>query len=132
MRFPRMFADAPIINGNQALHYRCPLLFPEQTGESCDHAQFLKCCGCVKDVNHERGGQMRITLDRTSPLYQAIYRQRTSCERINSQAKELGIERPKVHNRASVERLNTLTYLIINVRALQRAKSINRGLLQMN
>ena len=26
----------------------------------------------------------------------------------------------------------TLTYLIINVRALERARSINRGLLQMN
>ena len=119
-------------NGYQALRYRCPLLFPQKTGESCDHAQFLKGCGCVKDVNHEKGGQLRITLDRTSPLYQAVYRQRTSCERITSQAKEFGIERPKVRNRQSVERLNTLTYLIINVRALTRAKSINRGLLQMN
>ncbi len=118
--------------GYQALRYRCPLLLPQKTGETCDHTQFLKGCGCVKDVNHELGGQMRVTLDRTSPLYQGIYRQRTACERINSQAKELGIERPKVRNRRSVERLNTLTYLIINVRALTRAKSLNRGLLHMN
>ena len=88
--------------------------------------------GCAKDVNWEKGGIQRVTLDRTSPLYQAIYTQRTSCERINSQAKELGIERPKVRNGQSVANLNTLTYVIINVRALNRAKSINRGLLQMN
>jgi hypothetical protein len=59
-------------------------------------------------------------------------RERTSCERINSQAKELGIEQPKVRNGSSVANLNTFIYLIINVRALNRAKSINKGLLQMN
>ncbi len=119
-------------NGYRAKRFRCPLLVPQPVGEFCEHPQFAKGCGCVKDVNWELGGQMRVTLDRTSPLYQGIYRQRTSCERINSQAKELGIERPKVRNRRSVENLNTLTYLIINARALQRAKSINRGLLHMN
>jgi hypothetical protein len=101
-------------------------------GATCEHEQFSKGKGCVKDVNWERGGQMRVTLDRDSPLYHAIYTQRTSCERINSQAKELGIERPKVHNGRSVANLNTLIYLIMNVRALARAKSINRRLLQMN
>lgn len=119
-------------NGYQALRYRCPLLVPEKTGQTCDHAQFAKGKGCVKDVNAEKGGQMRVTLDRTSPIYKAIYTQRTSCERINSQAKELGIERPKLRNIRSVKNLNTLTYLIINVRALERAKSLNSGLLQMN
>jgi hypothetical protein len=37
-----------------------------------------------------------------------------------------------VRNGRSVAHLNTLTYLIRNVRALQKAKSINKGLLQMN
>jgi hypothetical protein len=87
--------------------------------------------GCVKDPNWEKGGLMRALLDRQSPLYQAIYNQRTSCERINSHAQALGIERPKVRNGPSVEHLNTLIYLIMNVRALQKAKSINRGLLQI-
>lgn len=75
---------------------------------------------------------MRVMLDRNSPLYKVVYNQRTCCERINSQAKELGIERPKVRNRRSVANLNTLIYVIINVRALDRAKSINKGLLLMN
>jgi hypothetical protein len=118
--------------GYQAQRFRCPLLHPQSTGETCDHPQFLKGKGCVKDVNWETGALMRVSLDRTSPLYKAIYTQRTSCERINSQAKELGIERPNCRNRCSIANLNTLIYLMINVRALNRAKSINRGLLQMN
>jgi len=118
--------------GYRAQRFCSPLLHPVPTGELCSHAQFLKGKGCVKDVNWERGAVMRVTLDRDSPLYKALYRQRTSCERINSQAQALGIERPKVHNGRSVANLNTLIYLIINVRALQRAKSINKELLQMN
>lgn len=118
--------------GYRAQRYRCPLLFPHNTGETCPHEQFAKGRGCQKDINDEPGGRARVLLDRTSPLYKAIYNQRTSCERINSQAKELGIERPKVRNRRSVANLNTLIYLIINVRALDRAKSINKGLLQMS
>ncbi len=71
---------------------------------------------------------MRVTLDRDSPLYHALYTQRTSCERINSQAKELGIEHPKVRNLRSVRALNTLIYLTINSKALQRAREINASL----
>ncbi len=116
-------------NGYQAQRYRCPLLYPHPTGQTCKHAQFAKKKGCVKDINVEPGGLMHVLLDRTSPLYHAVYDQRTAAERINSQAKAYGIERPKVRNQRSVERLNTLTYIILNVRALQKAKSINRGLL---
>ncbi|TME07711.1 MAG: hypothetical protein E6I80_11205 [Chloroflexi bacterium] len=118
-------------NGYRAQRFRCPLLFPHITGETCDHAQFTKGCGCVKDANWELGGQMRVTLNRDGPLYHGIYNQRTAAERINSQAQALGIERPKVRNGRSVAHLNTLIYLIINVRALAKAKSINAGLLQI-
>ncbi|WP_220209319.1 transposase [Reticulibacter mediterranei] len=79
-------------NGYRALRYRCPLLFPLAVGQSCDHEQFLKGKGCQKEINDEPGGRARLLMDRTSPLYKAVYTQRTSCERINSQAKELGIE----------------------------------------
>ncbi|HYU77319.1 MAG TPA: hypothetical protein VEL31_32015 [Ktedonobacteraceae bacterium] len=116
-------------NGYRAQRYRCPLLYPEPTGQTCEHAQFAKKTGCVKDINSERGGQMRLLLDRRTPLYRAVYNQRTAAERINSQAKELGIERPKVRNGRSVARLNTLTYIVVNVRALQKARTINRELL---
>lgn len=79
--------------GYRAQRFCCPLLFPRPNGATCIHEQFEKGKGCVKDLNWEEGGRMRVTLDRDSPHYQAIYTQRTRCERINSQAKELGIER---------------------------------------
>ncbi len=68
---------------------------------------------------------MRIALDRQADTYKRIYRQRTAAERINSQAKALGIERPQVRNSASVHNLNTLTYIVINARALERARAAN-------
>jgi hypothetical protein len=119
-------------NGYRAQRFRCPLLFPQRTGQVCEHAQFAKGRGCVKDPNWEKGGLMRVLLDRDGPLYHVIYNQRTACERINSQAQALGIERPKVRNGRSVANLNTLTYIILNVHTLQKAQSINKGLLQMN
>lgn len=116
-------------NGYRAQRYRCPLLYPARTGQHCDHEQFAKGKGCVKDCNIEAGGLMRVTLDRDSPLYKAVYTQRTCCERINSQAKNLGIERPKARNIRSIRRLNTLIYLSINARLLHKALTINASLL---
>jgi len=116
-------------NGYRAQRFRCPLLFPAHTGQSCAHEQFLKGKGCVKDRNLEKGGLMRLMLDRHSPLFHAVYDQRTSCERINSQAKDFGIERPKARNMRSVRRLNTAIYITINAKALQRARAINASLL---
>lgn len=118
--------------GYRAQRFQCPLLFPEKTGVSCVHAQFAKGKGCVKDVNWERGGIQRVTLNREGPLFHALYTQRTGCERVNARAKALGIERPKVRNARSIANLNTLTYVIVNVRVLEKAKSIHQGLLQMN
>ena len=118
-------------NGYRAQRYRCPFLFPQRTGQTCSHAQFVTDKGCVKDINIEPGGLRRVLLDRTSPQYHAVYHQRTACERINSQSQALGIERPKVRNIRSVRNLNTLIYLVMNVRALEKAQSINAGLLSI-
>jgi hypothetical protein len=116
-------------NGYRAQRFRCPLLFPARTGQHCPHEQFAKGKGCVKDPNWHAGGRMRVLLDRDGPLYHAIYDQRTNTERINSQSKALGIKRPKVRNIRSVRTLNTLTYLLINARALQRVRELNARLL---
>ena len=112
-------------NGYQAQLLRCPLLFPQPSGQTCPHEQFAKGIGCVKHINIEVGGWMRVQLDRQSEPYKLLYNQRTAAERINSQAKALGIETPKVRNINSVVNLNTLTYLVINARALQRVRHIN-------
>jgi hypothetical protein len=115
--------------GYRSQRFRCPLLFPQPTGQTCDLPQFVKEKGCVKDLNWELGGQMRVTLPRESPLYKGVYCQRTSTERSNSQSKACGLERPKVRNISSVRNLNTLTYLVINARTLQRARKLNACLL---
>ncbi len=70
--------------------------------------------------------RLRYTLDRESPAYHAIYRQRTACERINSQSAELGIERPRLRNGQAIANRNTLIYLLINLRFLQRLRQIGR------
>jgi hypothetical protein len=111
-------------DGYRAQEFRCPLLHPRPTAQTCVHEQFIKGPGCVKYINIERGGLMRVLLDRDSTTYKDLYRQRTAAERINAQAKALGIERPKVRNSASVRTLNTLTYIVINVQALQRVHAL--------
>jgi hypothetical protein len=116
-------------NGYRAQRFQCPLLFPEKTDHTCEHEQFVKGKGCVKDVNWELGGRERVTLDRDGPLFRALYNQRTGCERVNALAKERGIERPRVRNGRSVATLNTLTYVIVNVQVLIKARSINSTLL---
>ena len=68
------------------------------------------------------GARLRYTLDRESQAYKDIYKQRTAVERINSQAVALGIERPHLRNGHAIANLNTLTYLLINLRLLQRIR----------
>jgi hypothetical protein len=77
-------------------------------------------CGTVRKMNIELGNLMRWRLDRHAEPYKTIYKQRTATERVNSQAKALGIERPRQRRLAPIARRNTLTYIIINIRALHR------------
>ena len=72
---------------------------------------------------------MRATLDRHTDADTALYRQRTSAERIDSQATALGIERPRVRNAHSVHRLTTRSDSVIHARPLQRARSLHAACL---
>ena len=112
-------------DGYRVQRFGCPLLFPTPSGQTCDDPHFRAGTGCVHGINLEPGGLLRATLDRRTDAFKAIYRQRTSAERINSQATALGIERPKVRTAASVARLNTLTYILINARVLLRCRALN-------
>jgi hypothetical protein len=103
--------------------YACPLVFPELTGESCpiDHKNWPK--GCVTTMATSVGARIRYQLDRDGDIYKDIYKQRTATERINSQAKELGIERPRLRNGLAIANQNTLIYILINLRALHRVRN---------
>ena len=101
--------------------YVCPLLFPQPNGKICpkNHKNWPKG-GCTADMPTSIGARLRYTLDREEEAYKSAYKQRTAVERINSQAKALGIERPYLRNRAAITNQNTLIYLLINLRMLQR------------
>lgn len=103
--------------------YVCPLLFPNATGQTCpsQHQNWAKG-GCITTLSTSLGARLRYQLDRQSQTYQEVYRQRTDTERINSQAVDLGIERPKLRNGRSIANHNTLTYVLINLHALERIR----------
>jgi len=69
------------------------------------------------------GARIRYQLDRESDAYKLIYKQRTADERVNSQALELGIERPKLRSQAAITNQNTLTYVLIDLRGLHRVRA---------
>jgi hypothetical protein len=109
---------------HQCARYACPLLFPQRTGECCPiaHANWPK--GCITTLPTSPGNRIRHELDRTSEVYTHLYKQRSASERINSQALDLGIERPKLRNHRSITNQDTLIYILINLRALQRVRQI--------
>jgi len=103
--------------------YVCPLLFPEANGKSCPigHKRWKKG-GCTADMPTAIGSRIRYQLDRDSQAYKDIYNQRTATERINAQAKALGIERPLLRNQQAIANQNTLIYILMNLRALRRIR----------
>lgn len=113
--------------GFQARVEICPILFgdlPEKETCRIKHEQFKKGKGCVKYQNLELGARVRIQLDRTARSFKRAYAWRTCDERIFAQAKALGIERPHLRNLNSIRNQNTLIYIVINARALQRVNQI--------
>jgi hypothetical protein len=104
--------------------YACPLLYPTTSGSSCpiSHKNWATG-GCLTTMPTSIGARIRHQLDRDSRAYKEVYKQRTATERVNSQAVELGIERPKIRNGHGIANHNTCIYLVINLRALQRIKT---------
>lgn len=103
--------------------FACPLLFPQANGETCPVAhKNWDQGGCITTLPTSVGNRIRHQLDRESTEFKRLFDQRTAVERINSQAKELGIERPKLRNHRSIANLNTLIYVVINLNALARFK----------
>jgi hypothetical protein len=101
----------------------CPLLFPDKTGQTCpvEHERWAKG-GCLTTMATSVGARIRYQLDRESQAYKDVYKQRTASERINSQATKLGIERPKLRTGLAIANQNTLIYILINLRGLQRVR----------
>lgn len=118
----KLYTDSTkaIMPHQRAIH-ACPLLFPVPSGTVCPiaHKQWNKG-GCSVNLPTGPGARLRHALDRSGETYKFIYRQRTAVERIFSQAKLLGMERPKLRNQQAITNLNTMIYLLINLRTLEQ------------
>ena len=103
--------------------YVCPLRYPQPSADHCpaNHKNWAKK-GCTAMMPTSIGARLRYSLDRDSQAYKDVYKQRTAVERINSQAKALGIERPHLRNGAAIANQNTLIYILINLRLFQRIR----------
>jgi hypothetical protein len=105
--------------------YVCPLRNPKRDpAATCpvNDARWPKG-GCTAMMPTCAGTRIRYQLDRESPEYKAIYKQRTADERSNSQAVDLGLERPRLRRQSAITNQNTLIYVLINLRALQRVRA---------
>ena len=104
--------------------YRCPLLFPTANGEACPIADaHWEKGGCTTTIAAGAGARIRHQLDRDGDAYKDLYAQRTMVERINSQAEALDMLHPKLRSHRAIANRNTLTYVLINLRALNRIRS---------
>lgn len=109
---------------HQRGRYACPLRFPTPTDQPCPVAhQNFNRGGCLTTMATAPGARLRYQLDRDSAEFKTIYKQRTATERINAQATAMGIERPRLRNRQAITNQNTLIYVLINLRALQRVQA---------
>jgi hypothetical protein len=103
--------------------YACPLQYPDVTADACPVGEKRWARGgCVLTIPTSVGARLRFQIDRESALYKETYNRRTATERINSQAKALGIERPRLRNGQAITNLNTLIYVLINLHTLQRVR----------
>jgi hypothetical protein len=93
----------------------------EVTGEPCPigDAHFAKG-GCTTTIAVGAGSRIRHKLEREGEAYKKVYASRTMVERINSQAEALNILHPKLRRGRAIANNNTLTYVLINLRALAR------------
>ncbi len=117
------FTDRSSLVEHECGRHVCPLLYPTPTGQACPvtHKHWATG-GCVTTLPTSIGARLRYQIDRESDAYRQVYRQRTANERINSQALALGIERPRIRNSQAITNQNTLIYVLINLRALQRIR----------
>jgi hypothetical protein len=103
--------------------YGCPLAMAGEQDAVCPvHHHNWEKGGCLTTLPTSIGNHVRHELDRQSDEFRRIYRLRTASERINSQALDLGIERPHLRNGRSIANRNTLIYVLINLHAVQRVR----------
>jgi hypothetical protein len=126
LAMPRLFTyqDRSALVPHEREKCGCPLLYPEPSGAICPIADpHWEKGGCTTTIATSAGARIRHQLDRQSEEYKQLYAKRTMVERINSQAEALDIIRPKLRSGKAIANRNTLTYVLINLRALKRIRT---------
>ena len=108
---------------HQRGQYVCPITAGTSRRRVCPkHHERWPAGGCTAMMPISLGTRLRYQIDRDGDLYKSLYRQRSAVERINAQAVALGIEHPYLRNGTAIANQNTLIYLLINLRFLQRLR----------
>ena len=99
-------------NGRTRQKYSCPFKRSKSGSCPCNHKYWnngKKNRGCTKYVTLP--DDYRLSIDRSSIAFKAVYALRTEIERYNSRFKQAGCERVFVRNGNSVKNLNTLAHI---------------------
>ena len=99
-------------NGRTRQKYRCPFKRSKSGRCPCNHKCWnngKKNRGCTKYVTLP--DDYRLSINRSSIAFKAVYALRTEIERYNSRFKQAGCERVFVRNGNSVKNLNTLAHI---------------------
>lgn len=99
-------------NGRTRQKYSCPFKRSKSGICPCNHKCWnngKKNRGCTKYVTLP--DDYRLSIDRSSIAFKAVYALRTEIERYNSRFKQAGCERVFVRNGNSVKNLNTLAHI---------------------
>lgn len=99
-------------NGRTRQKYSCLFKRSKSGSCPCNHKCWnngKKNRGCTKYVTLP--DDYRLSIDRSSIAFKAVYALRTEIERYNSRFKQAGCERVFVRNGNSVKNLNTLAHI---------------------
>ena len=99
-------------NGRTRQKYSCPFKRSKSGSCPCNHKCWnngKKNRGCTKYVTLP--DDYRLSINRSSIAFKAVYALRTEIERYNSRFKQAGCERVFVRNGNSVKNLNTLAHI---------------------
>lgn len=99
-------------NGRTRQKYSCPFKRSKSGSCPCNHKCWnngKKNRGCTKYVTLP--DDYRLSIDRSSIAFKAVYALRTEIERYNSRFKQAGCERVFVRNGNSVKNLKTLAHI---------------------
>jgi hypothetical protein len=89
----------------------------------CNHPQVHSKRGCTRTINLDDPQKLRFALNRQSKEFKQAFKERTTVERLFAHANQANFEHPNVRDGHAVAQLNTLTYTLINLKAILKVRA---------